>query len=96
MEAPTIIPSERQHEHYLSALDGLTARGYRSQSEEKYAELLVTLIEAYEEQHSAMDDASFAEVLRALMEANGLRQRDLAPVFGSESIVSEVLHGSAS
>ena len=25
------------------------------------------------------------------MEANGLRQKDLAPIFGSESIVSEVL-----
>lgn len=93
MEAPTIISSERQHEHYLSVLDRLTARGHRSQSEEKYAELLVTLIEAYEEEHFAMDDASPVEVLRALMEDNHLRQKDLAGVFGSESIVSEVLNG---
>ena len=27
-----------------------------------------------------------------LMDANDLRQKDLAPIFGSESIVSEVLH----
>jgi len=27
------------------------------------------------------------------METNHLRQKDLAPVFGSESIVSEVLNG---
>lgn len=93
MEAPTIISSERQHEHYLSVLDRLTARGQRSQGEEKYAELLVMLIEAYEEQHFPIDDASPVEVLRALMEANGLRQKDLAAVFGSESIVSEVLNG---
>jgi HTH-type transcriptional regulator/antitoxin HigA len=37
-------------------------------------------------------DTCSVEVLRALMEANGLRQKDLAPIFGSESIVSEVLH----
>ena len=27
------------------------------------------------------------------MAANNLKQKDLAPLFGSESIVSEVLHG---
>jgi HTH-type transcriptional regulator / antitoxin HigA len=32
-------------------------------------------------------------VLRTLMEANDLRQKDLAPIFGTESIVSEILHG---
>ena len=27
------------------------------------------------------------------MDANNLRQKDLVPIFGTESIVSEVLHG---
>ena len=53
----------------------------------------MTLIEAYEEEHLAIPDASPVEVLRALMEANGLRQKDLVAIFGTESIVSEVLHG---
>ena len=52
----------------------------------------MTLIEAYEEEHHAIPDASPADVLRALMDANELRQKDLVPVFGSESIVSEILH----
>ena len=30
--------------------------------------------------------------LTELMAANNLKQKDLAPLFGSESIVSEVLH----
>jgi HTH-type transcriptional regulator/antitoxin HigA len=50
------------------------------------------LIEAYEEEHHSIPDASPVEVLRALMEAHNLRQKDLAPIFGSESIVSEILH----
>jgi HTH-type transcriptional regulator / antitoxin HigA len=50
------------------------------------------LIEAYEEEHHSIPDASPVQVLRALMDANDLRQKDLAPIFGSESIVSEVLH----
>jgi len=93
MEAPTTISSERQHEHYLAVLDRLTSKAHRSQNEEKYAELLVTLIEAYEEEHFDIADAAPVDVLRSLMEANHLRQKDLAPVFGSESIVSEVLNG---
>ena len=52
----------------------------------------MTLIEAYEEEHHSIPDASPVEVLRTLMDANDLRQKDLVPVFGSESIVSEVLH----
>jgi len=90
--APTPITSERQHEEYLSVLDKLAAKERPTSEEEKYAEVLMTLIEAYEQAHHPVPDASPVEVLRALMEANDLRQKDLAPVFGSEGIVSEVLH----
>lgn len=93
VDAPTAIASERQHEEYLSVLDKLASKHNPTNEEEKYAELLITLIEAYEEEHHSVPDASPVEVLRALMDANDLRQKDLAPIFGSESIVSEVLHG---
>jgi HTH-type transcriptional regulator/antitoxin HigA len=33
------------------------------------------------------------EVLAELMAGSNLKQKDLAPLLGSESIVSEVLHG---
>jgi HTH-type transcriptional regulator/antitoxin HigA len=89
---PTAIVSERQHEEYLKVLDKLSSKPHPSRDEEQYAEVLITLIEAYEEAHHPIQDASPLEVLRTLMEANDLRQKDLIPVFGTESIVSEVLH----
>lgn len=89
--SPTAITSERQHEEYLAVLDKLASKERPTGEEEKYAEVLMTLIEAYEEEHHAIPDAPPVEVLRALMEANGLRQKDLAAIFGTESIVSEVL-----
>ncbi|MGH9434247.1 MAG: helix-turn-helix domain-containing protein [Terriglobia bacterium] len=92
VSAPTPITSERQHKEYLSVLDKLTSKDDPTSEEEKYAEVLMTLIEAYEEEHHSIPDASPVEVLRLLMDANDLRQKDLVPVFGSESIVSEVLH----
>lgn len=92
VSAPAPITSERQHGEYLSVLDRLTSKENPTNEEEKYAEVLLTLIEAYEEKHHAIPDASPIEVLRALMDANDLRQKDLASIFGSESIVSEILH----
>jgi len=90
--SPTPITSERQHEEYLAVLDRLASKEKPSSEEEKYAEVLMTLIEAYEEEHHSIPDASPVEVLRALMDGNGLRQKDLIPIFGSESIVSEALN----
>lgn len=92
VSSPAPIASERQHEHYLSVLAKLAEKENPTPEEEKYAAVLLTLIEAYEEEHHSIPDASPVEVLRALMEAHNLRQKDLVPMLGSESIVSEVLH----
>jgi HTH-type transcriptional regulator/antitoxin HigA len=90
---PTPITSERQHEEYLSVLEKLIDKKEPTREEDQYARVLVTLIEAYEEEHFPIPDASPVDVLRTLMEANDLRQKDLASIFGSESVVSEVLNG---
>ncbi len=90
---PVPITSERQHSEYVSVLDKLARKDSRTREEDQYAQVLMALIEAYEEQKHSIPDASPIDVLCALMEANDLRQKDLAPIFGSESIVSEVLKG---
>ncbi len=92
VSSPAPITSGRQHQEYLSVLDKLASKENPTMDEEKYAAVLMTLIEAYEEGHHSIPDAPPMEVLRTLMEANDLRQKDLVPIFGSESIVSEVLH----
>ena len=93
VSAPMPITSQRQHQEYLSVLDALASKDRPTSEEEKYAEVLMTLIEAYEEEHHSIPDASAVDVLlRTLMEAHELRQKDLVPIFGSESIVSEILH----
>src|ERR1700681_802793 len=92
VSSPTPIASERQHKEKFSVLDKLASKDNPTNEEEKYAEVLMALIEAYEKEHHSIPDASPVEVLRTLMDANDLRQKDLAPIFGSESIVSEVLH----
>jgi HTH-type transcriptional regulator/antitoxin HigA len=91
--APQPITSEAQNEHYTEVLCSLERRGHLWASEEKYAEPLTVLIEAYEEEHFPIRAVSPVEVLAELMAANNLKQKDPALLLGSESIVSEVLHG---
>src|ERR1017187_4930576 len=92
VSAPLPIISQSQHQEYLSVLDMLASKDRPTREEEKYAEVLMKLIEAYEEEHHSIPVASVVDVLRTLMEAHDLRQKDLVPIFGSESIESEILH----
>jgi HTH-type transcriptional regulator / antitoxin HigA len=93
LAAPKVITSEAQHERYVSALLELERRRHLTSEERNFAELLTLLIESYEEEHHTIRAASPVEVLQELVTANNLRQKDLAPQLGSESIVSEILSG---
>ena len=62
-------------------------------AEKKLAELLTLLIEDSEQQHYKLKPAAPQEAVLELMRANRLKQKDLVEVFGTPSIVSEVLSG---
>jgi HTH-type transcriptional regulator/antitoxin HigA len=91
---PAVIRSEAENERYIALLEELDSKNSRmTAAERRMAELLTLLIEDFEEKHYALKPSSPVEVLNELMAANNLRQKDLVDVFGSPSIVSEVLHG---
>ncbi|HRO11452.1 transcriptional regulator [Amaricoccus sp.] len=56
-------------------------------------DILIDLVEHYEDRHCAIPDVEPIEVLRFSMEANGRTQADLAELLGSTSRASEVLGG---
>jgi HTH-type transcriptional regulator / antitoxin HigA len=91
---PAVIRSEAENERCTRLLEELDRKGSRmSAAERRMADLLTLLIEDFEEKHYALKAASPVQVLNELMQANGLKQKDLVDVFGTPSIVSEVLHG---
>jgi HTH-type transcriptional regulator/antitoxin HigA len=55
-------------------------------------DVLVDLVEHYEDRHFPIPAASPIEIIRAHMEATGRRQSDLAALFGSAPRASEVLN----
>ena len=58
----------------------------------RFIDTLSVLIEAYDEEHHKIPDASGVELLKFLMEQHGLSQGDL-PEVGSQGVVSEILRG---
>jgi len=60
-----------------------------------YLEVLSDLIEAYDDEHFAMElpDADPVDVLKFLMEENEMRSADLGNLLGSKGLASDILHG---
>jgi len=56
------------------------------------AEILVTLIEAYESKHHLIDPADPVEAIKFRMEQQGLTAQDMEAYIGSSGRVSEVLN----
>lgn len=91
---PAVIHSEKENEHYTALLEELDHKpGKLTPAEQRLAELLTLLIGDFEEKHYSLRPATGIEALEELMDANGLKQKDLIDIFGTPSIISEVLNG---
>ncbi len=91
------IRSEREYELAVDHLNALTDVIGDDPKNPLYRliETLSILIEAYDQEHHGLPEASAVEVIRFLMEQHGLTQRDL-PEIGSQGVVSEILAGRRS
>lgn len=85
--APRLIRSDEELARYTEALFKLTAKPRPSPEEEDAIDLLTLLIERYEAERYTVPDAEPIDVLRFLLNQNGLTQRDIAAELGSESTV---------
>jgi HTH-type transcriptional regulator/antitoxin HigA len=91
---PKVIRTEKENQVYIEALYELDRRSRTlTRAEKELAELLTLLIEDFEEKRYRLPRAKPLDILRFLMDQHGLKQKDLANVFGTPSVVSEVLSG---
>lgn len=90
---PAVIHDEAENRIFIETLERLTSKENVSAAEERLIELLVVLVKEYEARSSPVPDAGPLDIIRHLMDEHQLRQKDLVDVFGTESIVSDVLNG---
>ena len=92
--APRLIESPAEYKRSKKALERLLLPERKlSPEEDAIAKLLLHLVDLYEHRTTTPPASSPRQVLRHLMDQRQLKQADLAPVFGTVSIVSEVLNG---
>ena len=90
---PHVIHTEAENERCATVLETLLRKKNSTAEEKRLAELLTLLIEEFEEKEYALPSTGPIDMVRHLMDSNNLRQVDLLDVFGTDSVVSEVLNG---
>ncbi|MFB2934510.1 type II toxin-antitoxin system HigA family antitoxin [Aerosakkonemataceae cyanobacterium BLCC-F154] len=91
---PRPINSEEELLATQKVIDSLIDRSELTLDEQDYLNVLGTLVYEYEQlHHEPIPDIFGAELIEALLIEYNLQPQDLVPIFGNESIVSEVLSG---
>lgn len=87
-----LIKKDAEHKAALSRIEKLWGAAPGTPRGDEL-ELLIHLVEAYEEEHHPIPLPDPVSAIRFRMEQQGLKAADLIPYIGSKSKVSEVLSG---
>jgi HTH-type transcriptional regulator/antitoxin HigA len=85
------IKNQRDYRRVLQEVEGLMA-ARRNTPEGDRLDVLVTLVEAWEQKHYPLDLPDAIEAIKYHMEQAGLDPRDLIPFIGSRNRVHEILN----
>jgi HTH-type transcriptional regulator/antitoxin HigA len=87
---PRPIHDDAENERATAMLEEIGSLADPTPEQIAVAEILITLIEAYEKKY-ALERPSGLAVLRELMLANDMKQRDLEAIIKSKGLVSDLL-----
>ena len=89
---PKVITTEEENEKYLEIVEQLMACKNRIPEQDALLDLLVILIEKFEQEHYQHKGSTPQSILLHLMEARGMSQSELADVIGSKGLTLEILN----
>ena len=90
---PKVITNDADNEQATLIAEELAHRTNRTSEESALYDLLIALIEKYEDEKYPMGETNPLSMLLHLIEARNLKQTDLIGVIGSSSVVSEIING---
>ena len=91
---PRSISSQAGLNAVQEVIDALLDQDELSEDEQDYLDVLGLLVVDYEKQLQLnIPDIHGVELLDALIKEHDLRQKDLVPIFKTESIISAILNG---
>ena len=87
----SIIKTEKQYNNYCNTLDGLLVQDKKELTDE--IELLTLLIEKWDAEHNSFDELNPVELIKALMEENDLKSKDLIDILDlTKGTISKILN----
>ncbi|MBD2205202.1 transcriptional regulator [Calothrix sp. FACHB-1219] len=91
---PKLIRNEEENEKALAIVEELMHRSNLSPEEDKLYDLLIILIEKFDQEYYSPGKASQPDsILRFLMEQRDIKESDLVDIIGSQAVVSAVING---
>src|ERR1035441_30041 len=90
---PKVIESDEEFDRLVEVMESLDRKPELTPEEAALRDLLGKMIQRYDESHFPLPDVPPHKIIFYLMESRNLRQADLLSIFGSRSIVSDVLAG---
>lgn len=90
---PRIIKTEEENENFLAIVEELLSRLNLSPEEDALLELLVKLIEDFEDKHYQLNVSTPHSRLLHLMDARSVEPADLVKILGSSEVVAKVANG---
>lgn len=90
---PKVIKTEEENQQAIALAEELSHRVNRTVEESALLELLITLIEKYEDEHYPMQETTPHSMLLHLMDVRSLEAADLVAILGSREVVSQVMSG---
>jgi HTH-type transcriptional regulator/antitoxin HigA len=89
------IRYERDYDRAREEVDRLVMRTRLTREERERMEIMMTLMEAYEDGHHAVDTSGIGpiELLKTLLEDHGMNASDLGRLLGNRALGSLILNG---
>jgi HTH-type transcriptional regulator/antitoxin HigA len=87
-----VIKTEKEYQKGLARIYELMNNVRKNTTEGDELELMVLLVEKYEEEHYPIASPDPIEFLEYVMNAKGLHQSDLVEYIGSKSTVSQIMN----
>lgn len=91
---PKAIKTDEENEQAIAIAEKLSHRHNRTAEEDELLELLIALIEKYEEDCYPMGETTPHSMLLHLMEVGELKEEDLIAVFGSREKTEAIASGT--
>ena len=90
---PKVIETEAENERVIALAQELEHKLNRTPQEDAILELLVVLIEKFENEQYPIFQGTPQSILLHLIEANDIKQENLIGIIGSRGVVSEIING---